>query len=213
MKKHSVKNRNRRIRQKYQPPRSVASDTYTNPPAFLGAASNLISSGTWIRSGLASNTDLLTTLYRESWLAKRIIDMPAEDMTRAWYSLTSSASPEELMALRRLESRHAIRSEITSAIRWARLYGGSLAVIVIRGEEDLLDQPLREDSLYPGCFQGLLVVDRAQGIAPSSRIWTIRISVSRSIMISTRISANTPSSASIIPGSSVSSDASSRSRR
>ena len=82
MKKHSVKNRNRRIRQKYQPPRSVASDTYTNPPAFLGAASNLISSGTWIRSGLASNTDLLTTLYRESWLAKRIIDMPVEDMTR-----------------------------------------------------------------------------------------------------------------------------------
>ena len=90
MKKHSAKSRNRKIRQKNQPPRSAASDTYTNPPAFLGAASNLISSGTWIRSGLTSNTDLLTTLYRESWLAKHIIDMPAEDMTRAWYSLTSS---------------------------------------------------------------------------------------------------------------------------
>ena len=39
--------------------------------------------------------------------------------------------------------------------------------MVIRGDEDKLDQPLDMDMLLPDCFQGLLVLDRAQGIEPS----------------------------------------------
>lgn len=149
-----------------------ALDGYTNPTSFLGAASDLLSDGTFIRSNLTQNQELLTTTYRESWLAKKIIDMPAEDMTRAWYSLTCSISPEELSALRRLEARHSVRNEITNAIKWARLYGGSLALMVIRGEEDRLSEPLDLDTLTPGCFQGLLVVDKVQGITPSLELET-----------------------------------------
>ena len=61
-----------------------ALDGYSNAAAFLGEDSPLIASGTFRRSGLTSQTELLTVTYRESWLAKRIIDMPSEDMTRAW---------------------------------------------------------------------------------------------------------------------------------
>ena len=43
----------------------MAADGYTNPTAFLGEASGLFSSGTFVRSGLTQNTSLLTTLYRE----------------------------------------------------------------------------------------------------------------------------------------------------
>ncbi len=151
---------------------SSAHDAYTNSLSFLGAASGLLSEGTFIRTGLSQNLELLTTIYRESWIAKKIIDMPAEDMTRAWYSLSSSIPPEDLDALRRLEARHAVRNELTNAIKWARLYGGSLAVMVLRGEEDRLDTPLDYASLTPGCFQGLLVVDRVQGITPSMELET-----------------------------------------
>ena len=69
--------------------------------------------------------------------------------------------------MKKLEAEHSVKQEITNAIRWARLYGGSLAVMVIRGEEDELDQPLDTEMLLPDCFQGLLVLDRAQGITPS----------------------------------------------
>ena len=144
-----------------------ALDGYSNPSSFLGEASSLLSGGTFVRTGLTERPELLTTVYRENWIAKKIVDAPAEDMTRAWYSLSSSVSPSEVAALRRLEARHSVRNEITNAIKWARLYGGSLAVMVIRGEEDRLDQPLSMDYLTPGCFQGLLVVDRVQGITPS----------------------------------------------
>ena len=145
-------------------------DGYANPAAFLGEESPLISSGTFRRSGLTMNTELLTTAYRESWLAMRIIDMPSEDMTRGWYRLTTRMDDEDLRDLRRLEARHSVRQEITNAIRWARLYGGAIAVIVVRDGTGDLSVPLDPDALAPGCFRGLLVLDRAQGVFPSPEL-------------------------------------------
>ena len=109
-------------------------------------------------------------MYRESWLTMRIIDMPSEDMTRAWYRLASPPGEEDLHALRRLEARHSFKQELTNALRWARLYGGSLALMVIRGEEDRLDRLLRPERLPPDCFRGILVLDRSQGIQPSPEL-------------------------------------------
>ena len=150
----------------------IALDGYSNAAAFLGDDSPLLASGTYRRSGLTSNTELLTVAYRENWLAKKIIDMPSEDMTRSWYSLSTSMPEEDIHDLKRLEAKHSVKQEITNAIRWARLYGGSIALMVIRGEEGILDQPLDRDMLLPGCFQGLLILDRAQGIEPSMELVT-----------------------------------------
>jgi len=151
---------------------NVAKDGYSNAAAFLGADSPLISSGTFLRSGLTGNTELLTTTYRENWLATRIIDTPAEDMTRSWYTLTGEFDPEDLVDLYRLEALHSVKQELTDAIRWARLYGGSLALMVIEGEGDRLEEPLDYALLPPDCFQGLLVLDRAMGITPSLELET-----------------------------------------
>ena len=43
-----------------------AFDGYSNTLAFLGEDSPLLSSGTYRRSGLSDNTELLTTAYREN---------------------------------------------------------------------------------------------------------------------------------------------------
>ena len=154
------------------PGSGLISDGYSNAAAFLGADSPLLSSGTFLPSGLTGNTRLLTNIYRESWVAARIIDTPAEDMTRAWYSLTGDLTEEDIAEIKELEARHSVKQELTDAIRYARLYGGALAVIVIRGEEDELDTPLNMDALMPECFQGLLVLDRTQGISPSTELVT-----------------------------------------
>ena len=149
-----------------------ATDGYSNAAAFLGEYSPLIASGTFLRSGLTANTQLLTTTYRECWLATRIIDTPAEDMTRSWYTLTGKFDPDDLADLRRLEARHSVKRELTDAIRWARLYGGSLALMVIDGEGDRLDEPLDLELLPPECFRGLLVLDQSMGISPSIELET-----------------------------------------
>lgn len=152
--------------------RGEALDGYNNAAAFLGQSSPLISAGTFLRSGLTSNIQLLTTTYRECWLATRIIDTPADDMTRSWYTLTGKFRHEDLADLKRLEAKHSVKQELTDAIRWARLYGGSLALMVIDGEGDRLDQPLDLSLLPPDCFKGLLVLDQSMGISPSLELVT-----------------------------------------
>ncbi len=156
-----VRNQNRLLN------KGAASDGYQNRLAGLGEASQLISDGTWVRNGLTGNETLLTTLYRESWLAKRIVDMPSEDMTRAWIRISSDVDGEDMRLVEKAMKTHNVRKELTDALRWARLYGGSLAVMVIAGEEDRLDQPLCLEELRPDSFRGLLVLDRTCGITPS----------------------------------------------
>jgi phage-related protein (TIGR01555 family) len=165
------KRKNRpKIRKRAPVQAAAVQDGYSNPAAFLGEASPLFSGGEFVRSAPYLDFEELTVLYRESWLAMRIIDMPSEDMTRAWYRFSSPVPEEDQESLRRLEAKHSIRRELTDAIRWARLYGGSLALMVLRGEEDRLSEPLDMDLLLPGCFRGLLVLDRAQGIEPSEEL-------------------------------------------
>lgn len=144
-----------------------ALDGYSNAAAFLGDDSALLSSGTFVQNYLTRDLQKLTAMYRSNWICKRIIDMPVEDATRAWYTLDSSLTQEELDEIKKLEAKHSVKQELANAMRWARLYGGSIALIALRGEEDNLDKPLDMDMLLPGCFQGLLVLDRVQGIAPS----------------------------------------------
>ena len=149
----------------------MGADGYTNPLASLGEASPLMSAGTIVRSGMSRRLDEIATIYRECSIAKRIIDMPSEEMTRQWYTLSSGEVDEtDLCMLMNLEARHSVKQEITNAIRWARLFGGSIAVIVIQGEEDRMDAPLDPNRLPPECFKGLYVADLTQGITPSMEL-------------------------------------------
>ncbi len=157
----SVTRRQREIIQK------MAGDGYTNETAGLGEASPLMTSGTFVRSNLTSNITLLTTLYRESWLAKRIIDMPSEDMTRSWIRIVSAVDEEDMQTINKVIRENNIRKELTDAVRWGRLYGGAVAVIVIKGEEEKLELPLMVDDVMPESFAGLLVLDKSCGVMPS----------------------------------------------
>lgn len=165
-----------RKRRRYAPKKEIvvrqdqqrsAADGYVNSLAYLGEASELTKANDYERHPISNNYELLTVMYRENWLAARIIDTPCEDMTRSWYTVASEIDQEKLDDLAKLESKHSVQQEITNAIRWARLYGGAAAVMVIKGQEDMLDQPLDFDMIQPGCFRGLIVVDRTRGIFPS----------------------------------------------
>ncbi len=146
----------------------MANDGFTNAAAGLGEASLKTASSSFVRSGLTERREELTVIYRECAIAKRIIDMPSEEMTRSWYTLSSAKIDEtDLNLLRDLEAKHSVKQEITNGIRWGRLYGGSIAIMVINGEEERMDQPLQLKEVKPGSFKGLYVMDLTQGITPS----------------------------------------------
>jgi hypothetical protein len=150
--------------------RQSAIDGFINSLAYLGEASPLTRANDFERHSITRDIETLTVMYRENWLAKRIIDTPCEDMTRSWYSVSSEIEQDKLDELAKLEAKHNVKQEITNGLRWARLYGGAAAVIVIKGQEDMLDEPLDFDTLTPGCFRGLIIVDRTNGLYPSMEL-------------------------------------------
>ena len=93
-----------------------ARDSYVNVPARLGMAEdNLLSASSYTISRETNNQALMTALYRNDWIANRIIDTPAEDMVKNWYQLTTVADPKYLDSYRREERRANVRAKILGA--------------------------------------------------------------------------------------------------
>lgn len=108
---------------------------------------------------LSQQQDLLDSLYRDSWLAKKVVNAVVEDMIREWIDV--SVKELDDFDFCQLEKPWKLRGLMEEALSWSRLYGGS-AIIV--GTKDVLDdsslmsQPLPE--IGKGVLKFLRVIDR-----------------------------------------------------
>ena len=100
--------------------------------------------------GIPDFTDReLSEMYTSEGMGKRIIDLPAKDSIRAWID-----TDEKLIKkLKQLKAKQAFRK----ALSWARLYRGSIIVMVEQGQKDL-EKPL---SSNPKEIQALRVYSAA----------------------------------------------------
>lgn len=148
-----------------------ARDSYSNPFARLGFGQmSLTETSEYPLTRMTQNYALLNSLYRTEWIARRIIDIVASDMTKNWYSLKSQLSPEATDQFSVMERKTHIRDSILRGLKWGRLYGGAAGVIVIDGQEDMLDQPLDLNQVMPGQFRGLIIADRWSGVYPDAHL-------------------------------------------
>lgn len=162
-KKQQQKLKARRNAQQNRP----AMDSFSNPLAALGIGSNnLLMSTQYPLTRLTKDFNLMNSLYRNSWLAKKVINTIPEDMTKNWFSITAELSPEQMDRYTKLEQRTKIKEKILDAMYWGRLYGGAAAIMLIDGHEDKLEESLELSDVMPGSFCGLMVVDRWSGIYP-----------------------------------------------
>ncbi len=151
--------------------RKMMFDGFSNTSARMGQNTTNLLEGTEYQSNrLSFNWNLLNILYREHWIVRRIVDVVAEDMVKNWYKIKSQISPSDIKRINILERRTQLRARTLEGLRWARLYGGAAGVIIIQGQEDMLDKPLELDTLLPGYFKGLLILDRWNGIYPGTQI-------------------------------------------
>lgn len=119
---------------------------------------------------ISLNFWLMLTLYRNHWIARKIVDLPANDMTRAWCKLTSQLSPGDIQRFDRVVRKTLTPSSINQTLKWARLYGGAGALIAIKGHEKKLREPLELEDINPGTYLGLISFDRWTGINPEGQI-------------------------------------------
>lgn len=84
----------------------------------------------------------LLTAYRELWMAKKIVNIPARDAVREWRSW--QASSEQITKLERVEAKYGLRLKTEDALRKARLFGG--AAIYIGTYDSDPSKPMMENS-------------------------------------------------------------------
>lgn len=146
---------------------SRVADSFSNPFSRLGVGqSNLLEAAEYPVTRLTQNYPLLNSLYRNDWIARRVIDTIPEDMMKNWFTLKSQITPDQISRFDTLVRKTHLKKQLLEGLRWGRLFGGAAGIIVIEGQEDMLDQPLNLDTILPDQYKGLIISDRWSGVYP-----------------------------------------------
>src|SRR5690349_18288364 len=84
--------------------------------------------------------------YRTSWLVRKIVDIPALDMTREWRDWQAEGSAIE--AIEREEKRLELKAKCKRALTLARLYGGGAILLGTNDSNPM--EPLNADRVQKG---------------------------------------------------------------
>lgn len=95
--------------------------------------------------------------YQGSWICGLAVDIIAEDMTREGVDIKAN-DPSVVDKINTQMDDLGVWNSLCDAIKWSRLYGGSIAVMLIDGDD--MSTPLGK--IRQGSFKGLCVLDRWQ---------------------------------------------------
>lgn len=132
----------------------ITNDGLSNIVAGLGGSSDKRTYNQWSHKNDPFNDfSALESMYRNSWIAKQIVDIPANDATREWRKFKGKNAD----VIQVEEKRLNIQSLTNDWIKNARLYGGGL-MLMITGQD--LAKPLDLNKIQKGDLKKVLVFDR-----------------------------------------------------
>jgi len=140
-----------------QPTRTA--DSFQNFAARVGLGTGTQNDGAGYGfSPMSRNRLQMEFIYRSSWIAGQAVDTYAEDMTREGIVLKGEIDPDDMESQEKASGRLRLWDAICDTVKWARLYGGCVGVLMIDGQK--MDTPLRLDTIGKGQFKGVLPLDR-----------------------------------------------------
>lgn len=102
-----------------------------------------------------SDNDIYSA-YSSSWLARQIVDVPAEDATKKWR--VWGENEDDRSKIEGIEKRFRVAYKVKQCAIRARLYGGS-AILIGAGSEDF-SEPLLPDDVQLDGLEFLTLLDR-----------------------------------------------------
>lgn len=131
---------------------AVTRDGLVNVASGLGTLKAKRSHNFFSYSGFG-DWQQLDAAYQTNWLARQIVDVPAEDMCREWRTLKT----DDADAIRAEEDRLMIPVMVQEAATWSGLYGGA-GMLMLTGQP--LDKPLNINRVRKGDLRRVIVFDR-----------------------------------------------------
>lgn len=114
-------------------------DRLVNLVSGLGSAKDKASSSIFALALMGK--DQLDAAYRGDWIARKVVDIPAFDETRAWRNW--QAEQDQIEAIEAEEYRHGIQMKVAAARVRARLYGGAALYLGVDGGQPAEELDLR----------------------------------------------------------------------
>lgn len=159
----------RKNRRKYQSAQSqlpaavgkrwMARDSFANFEARVGyGTDNQTSASGYQFDFISRNRVQLEAMYRSSWIVGQAVDVVAEDMTREGVEIRGELDPKKIERITKAEKRLGLWQSICDTIKWSRLYGGAVGVLLIDGQN--MATPLNLDSIGRNQFKGIYAMDR-----------------------------------------------------
>lgn len=126
---------------------------------------NLLARSGYARGAYVTrNREELLDMYRTSWIVGRMVEVVAEDMVRSPMDIQGGLDQGDVSLLLRAYRTCGLPGRLADAIKWGRLFGGALAIMLIDGDD--MAAPLEVASMGKGSFRGLFVLDRHE-VTPS----------------------------------------------
>lgn len=140
-------------------PRVVTADSYDNFMARTGMQQqNQHAASTYRANYTSRNRLVIEWAYRSSWIIGAAVDAIPDDMTKKGIRITSEIDPKRRGILEARFEELQLWDSLNETLKWSRLYGGAVALIMIEGQAPLT--PLMLDKVGKGSFKGLAVLDR-----------------------------------------------------
>ena len=139
--------------------KGTTGDSFQNFALNLGiGTNNALSQSLYGFYPITRVRTLLDWIHRGSWIGGIAVDYIADDMTRGGIEILTIEDPQQVEKLQQAITRLQIWNKLCSTIKWAQLYGGCLAVMLIDGQDP--KTPLRIETVGKNKFKGLMVLDR-----------------------------------------------------
>ena len=103
------------------------------------------------------NRGQLEAAYRGNWIARKCVDIPADDSTRQWRRWI--AEDEQVTKLEGAEKELHLRTRLRDAIKKSRLYGGAALVMGVEGCGNFWDE-LDPDDVKQGALKFVHVITK-----------------------------------------------------
>lgn len=169
-----TKSRKADIRKKLAIPkpsrRNAAVDVYSNPAANIGfGTTDATNAGMEIPYRISLDYLQLLYMYRGSWIVRAVVDTIPEDMLKEFPTLETEQKPEDIADFDKMVADTMTLQKLIESLKWGRLFGGALAIMIIKGQNNLAE-PLDLDDVELDSYRGLIVVDRWSGVSPSAEL-------------------------------------------